>query len=220
MRIINSFYGEIESITCINANIYLLKVKLQACEYFISKAGQYVYLNNGKFWQPYSIASSPAVSTLEFFIKGNVQIAPFIRMYARGEKVSISKPQGHACIKENYKNYLCIAVGVAISPILSIASYVKVKGIASKLHVIWLPSSLQQLEYFMPYFTGSKFFAFDYILNAREIDLISEIKLLAYKFIDKTNSQCFIYGSPCFVRYVYNNLNGHLINIATDVKTG
>lgn len=96
-------------------------IRLTKPEGFKFKAGQFVMLHNKNEEKPFSIASPPSQSSLDFLIKKhpNGAVSPFLHSRKKGDQVEISGPHGTFTIKKPNNEIIFIAAGTGVAPLRS-----------------------------------------------------------------------------------------------------
>ncbi len=116
------------------------------------KPGQYIFMKQSNFREnenhPFSIASSPNETILEFCIKIYGNWTKKLSEINKGQSVWISEPQGDFIWDTSIKNAVFLLGGIGISPIMSILRFIKNKKLqTNSLQILYGNRTPQTVAY-------------------------------------------------------------------------
>lgn len=115
-------------------------VRLKPAKHFSFSAGQYAMLEfRPGLARPYSMATLPAESEIEFhiaLIPGGRATSYVANSLRAGDVVRLSGPLGSSFLRRNHREpSLCVAVGTGLAPVLSILREAMSARMANAIHV-------------------------------------------------------------------------------------
>ena len=140
-------------------------ISLEKPKGFVFQPGQFVMVKTSVGLRPYSIASSPDSSNLEFCVKSAGKVSGAFCSLLEGEKVEISSARGDFTFKsEGAKRVIFVATGTGLAPFKSMVPFVLKKFPEKKVILIFGTKKEEDILY-RDYFEGlSRSDSFEYIV--------------------------------------------------------
>ncbi len=137
---------QVESVTEI-----VMKPVWKKLEY---QAGQFAFISFENKWlsrekHPFTIASSPDDETLRFAIKSLGDYTNKLEVVRAGDRVAVFGPYGQFGEKANtsLKDQVWIAGGIGVTPFLSLAKYLSVRGNTGNITVYYCIKNMNEAMY-------------------------------------------------------------------------
>lgn len=191
------------------ADTYILQMKLS--QSMSSIPGQYIELKNQQGgWSAYSIYKQEDDKTIYLLIKANdakKNISYLKYLFINHSIVVLRGPSGTCTPSIKFSHTVCIAHGMAISPIHSILTAPNIIN-TKKLSVIWLINNYNIQPLVQKIDSLTKFNVACYIFHSSKKCYISDLKLQTSQIItDHKDTECLLFGSFLFVKNCMAVLN-------------